>query len=204
MNRAILHTLQWLTSERRIAYYLYLLRETLWPDGRWAPDPPRTLPEQSAARRARLAEMLDDLIARARPVIGDAIADRARDDVIGVIQHKALNKHFLFVALDVVLAHIFPEMVTASALPYISTAMPSAATASAASTGGDGQTSPLATAAAAMTTSSPVIEIATSASAPVSMTAGGHAGMSTASFFTPTSTAYRAQFGARRRSRAVS
>lgn len=66
MNRGILYALHWLTSERRMAYYLYLLREVLWPNGRWAPDAPSLTKEQGDARRERLRGMLDEFLGMRR------------------------------------------------------------------------------------------------------------------------------------------
>ena len=62
VNRGILHAIEWLTSERRIAYYFYLLREAMWPGGRWAPDVPPLTPQQSEERKERLVAKLDEFL----------------------------------------------------------------------------------------------------------------------------------------------
>ena len=56
-----------------------------------------------------------------REPLSDSVVDRTRDDIVGVLQHKTLNKHFIYVAFDILLAHAFPEMVSASPLPYLPT-----------------------------------------------------------------------------------
>jgi len=66
INRLLLAWFAWVLSERRLAYYLATLRESLWPNGVWAgPDPPVT-PAESARRREALRTTLLNY-ARTRP-----------------------------------------------------------------------------------------------------------------------------------------
>jgi len=58
INRLLLAWFAWVLSERRLAYYLATLRESLWPNGVWAgPDPPVT-PAESVRRREALRTTL--------------------------------------------------------------------------------------------------------------------------------------------------
>ena len=48
----------WLVSEQRLAYYLVNLRETLWPNGKWAaPTRPLTAAESTERRRVARATL---------------------------------------------------------------------------------------------------------------------------------------------------
>ncbi|KCV70921.1 hypothetical protein H696_01868 [Fonticula alba] len=127
----------WLLTESRLAYYTWLLRDTLWtPAGRWRGSDPvdysylppddgefRHLPEEDALRHRvtrfwhrRLSEELDNLLEPLAKVLDAEAAAETRDLILAVISHPRRNRNILFLLLDVILGHVFPELESTS--PY--------------------------------------------------------------------------------------
>lgn len=119
VNRAVIKWLQWLLSEKRLAYYLHILQDVNWPDGKWAPAEPPLTPEQRTAQRERAMKLFDEVLGALKIVIPGEVLERGADHVLGCFENKQMNKHLYFVLLDLILPKLFPELLQPAPMEYV-------------------------------------------------------------------------------------
>ncbi|CAH1774884.1 unnamed protein product [Owenia fusiformis] len=103
-----------LTSKERCAYYIWLLRDTLWPNGCLATEsaPERTQQEREQTvldTRKCLVEFFPNFIPA---IVGDNDFQYCVDQVLNSLQHDKLNRHFVYCLLDILVEEVFPEIST--------------------------------------------------------------------------------------------
>lgn len=101
IERKVRDTYKAHTSEDNIARYLDLLRDTMWPGGRFRTSPPARTETQKAASRQNasvvLATLLPDL---AGGVVGRGNAANAGRRIFGTMNNERLNLHLAYTILD--------------------------------------------------------------------------------------------------------
>ncbi|KAI8911787.1 PXA domain-containing protein [Gorgonomyces haynaldii] len=110
INRAILRGVYFIIAEEQIANYLLIFRLAFWPNNHPAPNSP----VRSHAEKEEIkAELESALLAYFEPFLSPLLGqDEAKIKIrslMGVFQSKSINKHLIFVFLDLILAHLIPE-----------------------------------------------------------------------------------------------
>ncbi|KAI8340223.1 hypothetical protein BC941DRAFT_419784 [Chlamydoabsidia padenii] len=112
LEQTILHVL----SEPFIVFYLQLGRDLLWPDGILIKRAPPVTPLQRDQMRIRAERLL--VVALPQPVTKTLFGTNDLDqiqshlhDALAPLQHKYINKHLIYLVLDLAVAKIFPELV---------------------------------------------------------------------------------------------
>lgn len=110
INRRIVEHVDDMLSADRIAEYLRMLRDALWPGG----FPAETKPPRDTACRQRTrvvckAKMLDTIADEVRHFIGSDATNRGVLLVFSMFQHQALNRRLLFVIAEGVFRTLFPN-----------------------------------------------------------------------------------------------
>ncbi|KAK6098084.1 hypothetical protein BDV3_004531 [Batrachochytrium dendrobatidis] len=111
VNRLIMKGIYFLICEEQITFYLLLLRTAFWPDNIPAPSTysvrsEREKNESKQELEARLIAMISPLCA---PLLGQQLAEDKTRFLFNVFQNKTINKHLIFVVVDLFLAHFAPE-----------------------------------------------------------------------------------------------
>ncbi|TPX38019.1 hypothetical protein SmJEL517_g00394 [Synchytrium microbalum] len=111
INRAILWGVYRCIEEDSVAGYLKNFRDSFWPDGVLATEP---LPRSRIESAMTKTEVEARLKACVPPVLKTLIGQEAADDrlmlMLEALQNKEINKHLMFVMLDLVLNRLFPEL----------------------------------------------------------------------------------------------
>lgn len=92
--------LGWMFSEDRILYYMELFQSTMWPE---TVTPVTSNPEM-------LKEKAKNLIVDFLPdVLSNSTKAALSASIIKLLEQKSINKHLLYIILDVAVLKIFPE-----------------------------------------------------------------------------------------------
>ncbi|KAJ3262346.1 hypothetical protein HK103_002787 [Boothiomyces macroporosus] len=100
-----------INREDTLALYLELIRESFWPnDIPCAPNPLRSESEKKAIRE-RLENNLHDMIPKNYNYLMKPEDTKEKvKSLVDVFQNKRINKHLLYIAVDLILVHIAPEI----------------------------------------------------------------------------------------------
>ncbi len=111
-----------------VAFLVRTLRDTFWPNGvRRTPPAPSTSDEKARTRVDASLRLFSFCQSNGPfsvkysiyswyckenigPVLGDQVIQESVDDMIGAFQSKRVNKHLVFVLLDLLLVHLAPEI----------------------------------------------------------------------------------------------
>ncbi|CEP07781.1 hypothetical protein [Parasitella parasitica] len=113
LEQAVLHVL----SEDHIVFYLRLGSDLLWPDGVFIQrsDPPTPL------QREQMRERAERLLTVAIPANAASVLFETKDlnqlqnhvhDILEPLQNKQINKHLLYLLVDLILTKVLPELLT--------------------------------------------------------------------------------------------
>ncbi|KAK7091845.1 uncharacterized protein [Littorina saxatilis] len=112
LDRWLREAVSGLTTEERCLYYIRLLRETVWPGGKFfSSQSEEKSPEEKAATRAVAKRLLVEFFPGVvSSVVGADSMEYAVEQVLESMQYDKLNKHFLYTAVDMLLENLFPEI----------------------------------------------------------------------------------------------
>jgi hypothetical protein len=116
LTRLVLRGIDFIIREKSIANYCLLLRLSLWPNDQPAlPDPIKTESEKERIRyllENSLSTIISgnfNLIAKGNPFMSKLETVEKMKFLMDVFQHKKLNKHLLYIVLDLILVHVLPQ-----------------------------------------------------------------------------------------------
>ncbi|KAJ1341449.1 hypothetical protein BSLG_003878 [Batrachochytrium salamandrivorans] len=102
-------------TDEQIANYLLLLRRAFWPENIQAPSTYGVRSERDKQEsKIELETYLVNLVSQLHtasyvPLLSRPLAEERVRFLFSVFQSKTINKHLLFVVIDLILAHIAPE-----------------------------------------------------------------------------------------------
>ena len=97
-------------SEKRLAYYLHILQELNWPDGKWAAAEEPLTREQRVAQRDRALQLFDETLTPLHPILGRSVLKEGAKNLLDCFENKQMNKQLYFIILDVFVQKLFPEL----------------------------------------------------------------------------------------------
>ncbi|KAF9340814.1 hypothetical protein BGZ91_000089, partial [Linnemannia elongata] len=113
IDRVLAHGVYWIFAEPRLVTYIQAGRRALWPDPTSSPPRPRGVDEMEKARREAERRILRTIPAPIRDTFfGEQGAHHltAAREALEPFQNKHCNKHLIYIALDLLLSKITPEV----------------------------------------------------------------------------------------------
>ncbi|KAG0199882.1 hypothetical protein BGX28_006907 [Mortierella sp. GBA30] len=113
IDRLLAHGVYWIFAEPRLVAYIQAGRRTLWPDPDSSPPRPRGVDEMEKARKEAERRILRAIPAPLRDVFfGDDGVHHlvAAQEALEPFQNKTCNKHLMYIALDLLLSKVVPEL----------------------------------------------------------------------------------------------
>ncbi|XP_078677048.1 sorting nexin-25-like [Branchiostoma floridae x Branchiostoma belcheri] len=111
INKQVRESVEWLFSEPMLVYYIHLLRDSLWPGGKLAPAAPdRTEEEKLQTKQQVKQKLLDNMPDMLQSLVGQQNARRGVIKVFEGLQDKTINKHLLYVLLEMLLVEVCVEL----------------------------------------------------------------------------------------------
>ncbi|XP_066157818.1 sorting nexin-13-like isoform X1 [Euwallacea fornicatus] len=110
VNRRILDYVSYITSPKNVAYYLYIFKQSFWPNGvRNDKKSDRTNDTKNRTRVAAKAALLSCLSDELKHVIGSDTTRRGLLTIFDLFQRPVLNRRLLYMLLEGVMCTLFPE-----------------------------------------------------------------------------------------------
>ncbi|XP_023020353.2 sorting nexin-13 [Leptinotarsa decemlineata] len=110
VNRRILEYVSLLTSPKRVAHYLYIFKQSFWPNGvRNEKKPERDEDTKNLSRVAAKVVLLSCLSDELKHIIGSETTRRGVLTIFDLFQRPILNRRLLYVLLEGVLCTLFPD-----------------------------------------------------------------------------------------------
>ncbi|KAF9909788.1 hypothetical protein EC991_008111 [Linnemannia zychae] len=113
IDRVLAHGVYWIFAEPRLVTYIQAGRRALWPDPTSSPPRPRGVDEMEKARREAERRILRTIPAPIRDTFfGEQGVHHltAAREALEPFQNKHCNKHLMYIALDLLLSKITPEV----------------------------------------------------------------------------------------------
>ncbi|TPX44384.1 hypothetical protein SeMB42_g04346 [Synchytrium endobioticum] len=111
INRAILWRVYSIIEEESIVGYMKTFRNSFWPDGVLATEPlPRSRIEMTMTKTEIETRVRTALPPWTKTLTGHNVAEERVLLILAALQSKEINKHLLFVMLDLLLNRLFPEL----------------------------------------------------------------------------------------------
>ncbi|KAF8942738.1 hypothetical protein BGZ47_006179 [Haplosporangium gracile] len=113
IDRVLAHGVYWIFAEPRLVTYIQAGRRALWPDPTSSPPRPRGVDEMEKARREAERRILRTMPAIIRDTFfGEQGVHHlaAAREALEPFQNKQCNKHLMYIALDLLLSKITPEV----------------------------------------------------------------------------------------------
>ncbi|KAG0289565.1 hypothetical protein BGZ96_006922 [Linnemannia gamsii] len=113
IDRVLAHGVYWIFAEPRLVTYIQAGRRALWPDPTSSPPRPRGVDEMEKARREAERRILRTMPAPMRDTFfGEQGVHHlaAAREALEPFQNKHCNKHLIYIALDLLLSKITPEV----------------------------------------------------------------------------------------------
>jgi sorting nexin-25 len=107
VERKVRDSVRTFTQEDSILKYIEMVKESMWPGGKFREAKPRTATERTKSRKeasVMLATLVPDLAAN---VVGRANAQAAARRIFAVMNNERLNMHLSFTILDEVISVLF-------------------------------------------------------------------------------------------------
>ncbi|KAF9204564.1 hypothetical protein BGZ49_005149 [Haplosporangium sp. Z 27] len=115
IDRLLAQGVYWIFAEPRLVMYIQAGRRALWPDPNSSPPRPRGVDEMEKARKEAERRILRTIPAPLRDTFfGDDGVHHlvAAQEVLEPFQNKMCNKHLMYIALDLILSKVVPEIYT--------------------------------------------------------------------------------------------
>ncbi|XP_067664484.1 sorting nexin-19-like [Haliotis asinina] len=114
LDRWLSDQISYLTSPERWVYYSQLLRKAIWPEGKLSTEdkPVKQESEKEATRKQAkqcLKDFFPDFIEH---LAGSEDYDNAADQIMDILQYEKLNRHLLYMFLEILAEKLFPEIST--------------------------------------------------------------------------------------------
>ncbi|XP_012936489.1 sorting nexin-25 [Aplysia californica] len=110
IDRQLKATVDWLVSEQMLIYYTQTFKDSLWPDGEWAPSAAaRNDAQQQEDRMRAKTKLLENMPDILRTMVGEDNGRRGIIKIFEVLQNKNLNKHLLYNLLELLLTELLRE-----------------------------------------------------------------------------------------------
>jgi len=110
INRSLIRGVGWILSEKKVAWYMNELSTSLWPDGHFIESkPPPTAEETEISRNIAQLMMKDSIPNSIKNLFGKGVIDEGFNRILEVFQNKTVNKHLMFILLDMIFLNIYPE-----------------------------------------------------------------------------------------------
>ncbi|XP_059174866.1 sorting nexin-25-like [Physella acuta] len=113
IDKQLKETVEWLVSEQMLIYYIQLLKDSMWPDGKMAePQPPQTEEQKHFNRMLAKKKLLEGMpgLDTIQTLVGDENGRRGIIKIFEALQDKNLNKHLLYNLLEIFLLELLPEL----------------------------------------------------------------------------------------------
>ncbi|KAF9986515.1 hypothetical protein BGZ75_001735 [Mortierella antarctica] len=113
IDRLLAHGVHWILAEPRLVMYIQAGRRALWPDPNSSLPRPRGVDEMEKARKDAERRILRAIPAPLRDVFfGDLGVQHlaAAREALEPFQKKQCNKHLMYIALDLLLSKVVPEI----------------------------------------------------------------------------------------------
>ncbi|KXS16740.1 PXA-domain-containing protein [Gonapodya prolifera JEL478] len=114
LNRLIIRSVHRALSERTAALIIRSIRMGVWPGGRLADrkDAIKRTEREKSELRLRVRDLMREKIPAAiSTVLGPTLTECCIDDIHGSLQNARINRHLVFVVIDIILRYLFPEEV---------------------------------------------------------------------------------------------
>ncbi|CAG9769009.1 unnamed protein product [Ceutorhynchus assimilis] len=110
VNRRILDYVSYITSPKNVAHYLYVFKQSFWPNGvKSDRKSDRSSETKNRTRVAAKAALLSCLSDELKHIIGSETTRRGLLTIFDLFQRPILNRRLLYVLLEGVLCTLFPE-----------------------------------------------------------------------------------------------
>jgi len=110
INRKIVEHVDFMTSAEQVAEYIAKFRNSFWPNGVLAePQNPRDDATKMRTRVLCKAKMLGSVPDEVKTLMGTDSVRKGVARIFEMFQHKNLNKRFVYVVLEGVIANLFPD-----------------------------------------------------------------------------------------------
>eukprot|EP01135_Chromosphaera_perkinsii_P006063 Nk52_evm4s388 gene=Nk52_evmTU4s388 len=110
INRKIIDLLEWYISEHQVVYYIKMFRETMWPNGILADaQPARSVDDKLKVKIEAKAKLLGNIPDELKRILGGSTCRNGGMRVFELLQHRTLNKRFLYAIMESWLNTMFPE-----------------------------------------------------------------------------------------------
>ncbi|KAF9194112.1 hypothetical protein BGZ51_001091 [Haplosporangium sp. Z 767] len=113
IDRLLAHGVYWIFAEPRLVTYIEAGRRALWPDPNSSLPRPRGVDEMEKARKDAERRILRTIPAPLRDTFfGDQGVHHlaAAQEALEPFQNKMCNKHLMYIALDLLLSKVVPEL----------------------------------------------------------------------------------------------
>lgn len=111
INKQLRETVDWIFSESMVIYYIRLFKDSQWPDGKLAESLPSQSDEEKMKTRMEAKEkFLQNLPDAVRVLVGEDNARRGAIKTFEVLQDTRLNKHLLYIIIELLLFELCPEL----------------------------------------------------------------------------------------------
>ncbi|GJJ74185.1 hypothetical protein EMPS_06543 [Entomortierella parvispora] len=113
IDRLLAHGVHWIFAEKQLVTYIQAGRRALWPDPNSSPPRPRGVNEMEKARKEAELRILRTIPAHLRDVFFGKQGIhhlQAAQDALEPFQNKICNKHLIYIALDLLLSKVVPEI----------------------------------------------------------------------------------------------
>ncbi|XP_041485522.1 sorting nexin-25-like isoform X1 [Lytechinus variegatus] len=111
INKQLRDTVDWLTSESMILFYLRYFQDSMWPDGVLAPpQQPPSLEEQRATQKEAREKFLQNLPDFLQNLLGKHNSRLGAIKIFEALQDTRTTKHIFYNLLELALLEICPEL----------------------------------------------------------------------------------------------
>lgn len=110
VNRKILDYVSVMTSPKNVAHYLFVFKQSIWPNGnKYEKRPERDEHTKNRTRIAAKGALLSCLSDELKHIVGSETTRRGLITVFELFQNPTLNRRLLFVLFESILITLFPE-----------------------------------------------------------------------------------------------
>ncbi|KAG0243199.1 sorting nexin 25 [Mortierella sp. GBA43] len=113
IDRLLAHGVHWIFAEPQLVMYIQAGRRALWPDASASLPRPRGVDEMQKARKEAERRILRSIPAPLRDMFfgEDGVHHlMAAQETLEPFQNKVCNKHLMYIALDLLLSKVIPEI----------------------------------------------------------------------------------------------
>ncbi|XP_071480255.1 sorting nexin-25-like [Diadema antillarum] len=111
INKQLRETVDWLTSESMVLFYIHYFQDSMWPEGELAQaQPSPSLEEQRATQREARDKFLENLPDFLQNLLGKGNSRLGAIKIFEALQDVRTNKHIFYNLLELALLELCPEL----------------------------------------------------------------------------------------------